>query len=1209
MKLKQLCLFMLILLYCAAQSVGTEEFFIGADTSAATVLEKAGAVYRENGEPNDLIAILKNNGFNTVRLRIFVNPNKEGIVTNDLPYTLNLAKRVKAHNMKLLLNFHYSDTWADPQKQFKPAAWANMSFEELKQTMQSYTASVIEAFKKENVLPDIVQIGNEITPGMLWPDGKVGGELDNELQWRKFTSLLKAGIAGVREATGDPNLKIMLHIDQGGKKSVSQWFFSNINKHQVPYDMIGISYYPSWHGTIEDLKENLHYIATELKKDVMVVETAYPYTTGKWYKPPEEPPFPLTPQGQYDLLHTVTKAVLETPDKRGCGVCYWFPESVPVARRGWMEGTSALFDPNGNVLMGARAFSDAVASSKSERSCEKKNVSKKQSEGLATSVCLAEQPSTFVDEEGVWRYSDSKEEICAFGVNYNVPFAHAYRRIKQLGLDPKEVMEGDIYHMVRMGCDGYRVHLWDIEITDREGNLLENEHLDAFDYLVSRLKERGIWMAITPISMNENGWPDKPTPCPGFAEGYSKPIQSTDEKILAAQENYLRQFMAHINRYTQLAYKDEPFVAAIELVNEPWIEGPEDQIEKYISRLYEAIRSTGCKKPLFYCMSQNPYLRQVYYKIPIQGFGFQWYPSGLGGTQPFKGNLLPHVNHYPLFFKDDPEFKKRAKMAYEFDGARIDDTYLYPAIARTFRQAGFQFAAMFAYDSLPLAEYNSEYPVHFLNLAYTPRKALSFKIASEVFHTTKLNADAGNYPQNTQSGPLRLSYDPDYAIWASDTKFIYTASTSTKPPDIKKLEQIAGYGSSSVVEYQGRGAYFLDKLTSGVWRLEVMPDAIRLHTAYAYPEVKGPVAMIVWRSHPMKINLPDIGKRFHIKGLNEGNSLTGRAENSIITVKPGVYLLYRERAAESKYSAKDRFTNFRLGEFVAPKANDEGKAFILHEPAYTVLKGTPLEIEVQVAAARELKLVALLVAEEKIAMDNPSPYVYKARIPPHLTKGKELVYSFCIEDENLKADSTLTTQNYKVPVITPDQPMVIFDEQQRASPTYSHRLDRKWDSNPGWMSLPDGKKGFAVNTAPKALNWEPKSVDFGFYVADRLPANAQSFSTLAVKGMSLNEKPCPLQVVLELKDGSRYAAPITLRPEITQQRIAIKDLKPIPVIRLASNPSFLDGDTGFVGKENAFDLKKVDGIHFQLGEGLSEEDLLQKNGVVIESVAMEKETG
>ena len=354
-------MFLLTFLYCATQSARAEDFLIGADISGASVLEKSGAVYRESGEPNDLFAILKNNGFNTVRLRIFVNPNKQGMVTNDLPYTLDLAKRTKAHNMKLLLNFHYSDTWADPQKQYKPAAWANMPFDELKQTVQSYTASVIEAFKKENVLPEMVQIGNEITPGMLWPDGRVGGDYENDTQWDKFTSLLKAGIAGVRQSAGDADVKIMLHIDQGGKKSVTQWFFGNIDKRQVPYDIIGVSFYPSWHGKIEDLRENLNYIAAELKKDVVVVETAYSYAPGRRHGPLDEQPFPLTPQGQYDFLYTVTKTVLDTPDNHGRGVCYWSPESIPVTGRGWMRGTAALFDPNGNVLPGSRAFSDAAA--------------------------------------------------------------------------------------------------------------------------------------------------------------------------------------------------------------------------------------------------------------------------------------------------------------------------------------------------------------------------------------------------------------------------------------------------------------------------------------------------------------------------------------------------------------------------------------------------------------------------------------------------------------------------------------------------------------------------------------------------------------------------------------------------------------------------------------------------------------------------------
>jgi arabinogalactan endo-1,4-beta-galactosidase len=372
MKLKPLFLFLSIMVCCIAQSVTAKEFLIGADISALTVLEETGAVYRENGGPNDLIAILKNNGFNTVRLRLFVNPDKKGIVTNDLPYTLNLAKRAKACGMKLLLNFHYSDTWADPQKQIKPAAWENMPFEELKQTVQSYTASVIEAFKKENVLPDIVQIGNEITPGMLWPDGKVSEKYDNELQWEKFSSLLKAGIAGVRSAAPDADLKIMLHIDQGGKKNISEWFFSNINKHQVPYDIIGISYYPWWHGTIENLNENMNYIATELKKDVVVMETAYPHTKDvDWHghPPARKLHFPLTPKGQYDMLRTVAKTVLQTPDKRGIGVFYWFPESVPVAKQHtWMAGSSALFDSKGNALPGIHAFADAAGSRQFKKS-------------------------------------------------------------------------------------------------------------------------------------------------------------------------------------------------------------------------------------------------------------------------------------------------------------------------------------------------------------------------------------------------------------------------------------------------------------------------------------------------------------------------------------------------------------------------------------------------------------------------------------------------------------------------------------------------------------------------------------------------------------------------------------------------------------------------------------------------------------------------
>lgn len=346
-----------------SQIQASQDFIIGADISALPVMEQKGVIYIDHNKPQDLISILKNNGFNTIRLRLFVNPVTEDIVTNNLQYTLNLAKRAKSRKMKLLLNFHYSDTWADPQQQIKPAAWQNMSFDELKNTMQSYTASVIKEFKNAGVLPDMVQIGNEITPGMLWPDGKLNSTDGNQLQWEKFTSLLKAGIAGVKSVVPDKKIKIMIHIDQGGKKSVSQWFFSNLNKYQVDYDIIGVSYYPWWHGKTSDLKENLDYIALELKKDIVVVETAYPHKEQvDWHgHPPEgKMEFPLSPQGQYDMLYKVAKIVRSTPDKRGIGVCYWFPESIEVNKKGWLSGSAALFDEKGNSLMSIHAFSDAL---------------------------------------------------------------------------------------------------------------------------------------------------------------------------------------------------------------------------------------------------------------------------------------------------------------------------------------------------------------------------------------------------------------------------------------------------------------------------------------------------------------------------------------------------------------------------------------------------------------------------------------------------------------------------------------------------------------------------------------------------------------------------------------------------------------------------------------------------------------------------------
>jgi beta-galactosidase len=241
---------------------------LGADISFLPQMEDRGMKYSDNGIEKDAVQILKDHGLNYIRLRLFVNPEndsgyspKKGFC--DLNHTIEMAKRIKATGMKFLLDFHYSDTWADPQKQFKPAAWKGLNFDQLRQTVFSYSKNVIQSLKNAGAEPDMVQIGNEINHGMIWPEGHINN-LDSLAQ------LVYAGIQGVKAI--DPSIKIMLHIALGGQNDEARFFIDNMIMRGVPFDVIGLSYYPRWHGTLEDLRYNLNDLAKRFDKDVIVVE-------------------------------------------------------------------------------------------------------------------------------------------------------------------------------------------------------------------------------------------------------------------------------------------------------------------------------------------------------------------------------------------------------------------------------------------------------------------------------------------------------------------------------------------------------------------------------------------------------------------------------------------------------------------------------------------------------------------------------------------------------------------------------------------------------------------------------------------------------------------------------------------------------------------------------------------------------------------------
>ncbi len=321
---------------------------LGADISALAKLEQAGNVYRDSGKAKDAIAILRSHGVQWFRLRLFVAPNGQDVQVNDLPYTVALASRIKAAGGKLLLDIHYSDTWADPSHQTPPSGWSTTSLDTLAGQVRSYTAAAIAALQRAGATPDVVQLGNEIDAGILWPLGQVTGS--DTAQFNRLARLLEAGISGVHDSlVSGATVRIMLHYGQGGNSAGTQWFFDHIAAAGVPFDVIGLSYYPWWHGGLAALSDNLAATANRYGKDVMVVETAYPWRACSDCNANMN--WPSTAAGQAQYLTDVAAAVKATPGGHGAAVFWWYPESMLT--NGvfiWEGGAMAWFDDSGNAL-------------------------------------------------------------------------------------------------------------------------------------------------------------------------------------------------------------------------------------------------------------------------------------------------------------------------------------------------------------------------------------------------------------------------------------------------------------------------------------------------------------------------------------------------------------------------------------------------------------------------------------------------------------------------------------------------------------------------------------------------------------------------------------------------------------------------------------------------------------------------------------------
>jgi arabinogalactan endo-1,4-beta-galactosidase len=290
-----------------------------------------GGVYKySDGSEADALQILKDNGLNYARLRVWVDPADGYHGKAEL---LEMAVRLKDLGIKLLVDFHYSDNWADPGKQNKPAAWKDYDFDQLQKAVYEHTFDICKSLVDQGTPPDMIQVGNEINAGMLWPDGDYN-HFDN------LAAFLKEGYRAVKDCSS--STLVMLHIAEGGDNDLARWWFDNITRREVPFDVIGISYYPYWHGSLAELQNNLNDISSRYDKDVIVVETAYAFTDQEDDNLSNIantdlaiPGYPYTPEGQRTMVRDIMSIVRAVPNGRGLGIFYWDATWTAVPGNGW----------------------------------------------------------------------------------------------------------------------------------------------------------------------------------------------------------------------------------------------------------------------------------------------------------------------------------------------------------------------------------------------------------------------------------------------------------------------------------------------------------------------------------------------------------------------------------------------------------------------------------------------------------------------------------------------------------------------------------------------------------------------------------------------------------------------------------------------------------------------------------------------------------
>ncbi len=535
-----------------------------------------------------------------------------------------------------------------------------------------------------------------------------------------------------------------------------------------------------------------------------------------------------------------------------------------------------------------------------------------------------------VVRDGVLRYEDGKE-VALWGVNTYPQSWTQYNSLTQLGIDPRRATDEDFEDFAQMGIDIIRIHVFDTEISDGQGNLIRNDHLDVLDYLVAQCNRRNIYLMLTPIA-----WWGSPNQRPdSFSRNTPKQAMSMWPDRWPAQANYLKQFLTHTNPHTGRRLADEPCLALFEVINEPtyWTFGdiisgepgithlgpdvskrglagvrsawqaflPSDEwqcpavfacfrydtLRRYVNTMIDAIRSTGARQPIAYSTfdAAEVEIAQAVADSRCDAVTLGAYPGGLRRINDDR-NLLGETRNGTL----DARFAGKARLVYEFDAAgMVKQVCMYPAMARRWRNLGVQVACQFQYDARSLAHLNRDWHIHYLNLWHTPGKMVSFLIGGEVFRRLARGATFPTPDDDQVFAPAAVSFRRNAALLCARDCYMQAGPTDWRPlPIPDRPTHVCAVGACPYFEYDGTGVVDL-RIRDGRADLRIHPDVERLREGLTGTPDK-PLTRLHQRERPFRLRLPGWSDA-KVKRLEKGAWQGVNARPGDFPARPGVYRL------------------------------------------------------------------------------------------------------------------------------------------------------------------------------------------------------------------------------------------------------------------------------------------------------------------------------